>query len=103
MTTNRETVLESVPVDSALLQSANWWFDASWYGILVAGAITALAAFATVTFLFVQFWSSGIRDRHSEWRTSALELETAQAKKETATANERIAALNTGRAIHPLP
>jgi hypothetical protein len=90
----RENVLESILVDPTILDSANWWFDVSWYGLLIAGAMTALAAFATVMFLFVQFWSSGVRDRHTEWRTSVLELQTAEAKRDTAEAQERIAQLN---------
>ena len=77
-------VVESLPVDPSLLDRANWWFDISWYGLLWAGAVTAVAACATVTFLFLQFWSGGIRDRQSEWRTSSLELQTENAKKETA-------------------
>ncbi|HUZ30849.1 MAG TPA: hypothetical protein VMV19_01895 [Xanthobacteraceae bacterium] len=76
--------MESLPVDPALLDKANWWFDVSWYGLLWAGAATALAACATVIFLFVQFWSSGVRERHAEWRTSSLELQTETAKTETA-------------------
>jgi hypothetical protein len=83
--------LEPIPVDPALLESANRWFDISWYGLLAAGLATALAATATVIFLILQFWSSGVRERHTEWRTSELELQTAQAKKDTAMALERAA------------
>jgi hypothetical protein len=89
----RESVLESLPVDPALLESANSWFDRSWYGLLICGTATALAAMATVAFLFIQYWSSGVKERHTEWRTSALELQTAKAVKDTATANERTAEL----------
>src|ERR1700681_4789513 len=94
MRTKGEPDLESVPVDPTDLASANWWFDTSWYGLLIAGSVTAIMAAATVIFLFIQFWSSGIRERHTEWRTSALELQTAEAKRDTAGANERIAQLN---------
>jgi hypothetical protein len=94
MATSKETVLESLPVDTALLESANRWFDISWYGLIVAGAITALAAFATVVFLFLQFWSSGVRERHTEWRTSTLELETETAKAALGKANAEIANAN---------
>ena len=62
-----ETFLD--PVDPQLLERANWWFDVSWYGLLLAGGATALAAAATVVFLFLQFWSSGVRERQSDWRT----------------------------------
>ena len=86
--------LESLPVDPALLESANRWFDISWYGLLIAGGFTALAAFATVFFLFVQFWSSGIRERETEWRTATLELQTGKAKAELAKANADIASAN---------
>lgn len=79
---NKEKVLESVPVDPTLLNSANWWFGVSWYGILLAGATTALGALLTVAFLFVQYWSSGVRERQSDWRTSVLETQTKQANSE---------------------
>ena len=94
MADSRETTLESLPVDPALLESANRWFDISWYGLLIAGGFTALAAFATVFFLFVQFWSSGIRERETEWRTATLELQTGKAKAELAKANADIASAN---------
>jgi hypothetical protein len=75
----RESDLGSLPVDPSLLESANTWFDRSWYGLLLCGAATAILAMATVMFLFIQYWSSGVRERHTEWRTSALELKTAEA------------------------
>jgi hypothetical protein len=59
----RETNSEALPVDPGLLERANWWFDVSWYGLLWSGGVTAFAAFATVTFLFLQYWSSGIREK----------------------------------------
>ena len=94
MATNKETTLESLPVDPGLLESASRWFDISWYGLLWSGSFTALAAVATVIFLFIQFWSSGVRERHTEWRTTSLEKQTAEAKKETILAQEHIAQLN---------
>lgn len=77
----RKKVLESLPVDPSLLESANIWFDRSWYGLLICGAATAVAAMATVAFLFLQYWSSGVRERHTEWRTSVLELRTAESNE----------------------
>jgi hypothetical protein len=79
--TTRERVLESLPVDPSLLESANIWFDRSWYGLLICGGATAFAAMATVGFLFLQYWSSGVRERHTEWRTSVLELKTAESNE----------------------
>lgn len=97
--------LESLPVDPALLQSANRWFDISWYGILIAGLLTAVAAAATVFFLFVQFWSGGVKERHTEWRTAELETRTVEAnaslgiaQADIANANAKIAAANEGAA-----
>ena len=94
MADSRETTLELLSVDPALSELANRWFDISWYGILIAGGFTALAAFATVFFLFVQFWSSGVRERQTDWRTATLELETGKAKAELAKANADIASAN---------
>jgi hypothetical protein len=83
--------LESLPVDPTLLERANWWFDISWYGILLAGAAAAVAACATVAFLFIQFWSSGIREQQANWRTSTLEVRAKTADAELAKANAEIA------------
>ncbi|MGA2842816.1 MAG: hypothetical protein ABSG18_22165, partial [Steroidobacteraceae bacterium] len=68
MADSGETTLESLSVDPTLLESANRWFDISWYGLLIAGGFTAVAAFATVFFLFIQFWSSGVREHQTELR-----------------------------------
>jgi hypothetical protein len=89
-----ETTLESLSVDPALLESANRWFDISWYGLLIAGGFTAVAAFVTVFFLFIQFWSSGVREHQTELRTATLELETGKAEAELAKANADIASAN---------
>jgi hypothetical protein len=96
---SKETSLESLPVDPTLLETANRWFDISWYGLLWAGAFTALSAIATVIFLFIQFWSSGVRERHTEWRTSVVELQTEEAKRDTEEAKERIAQLELQTAV----
>jgi hypothetical protein len=42
----------------------------------------------------LQWRTTSIREEHSEWRTSTLELQTAEAKRDTAAAHERIAKLN---------
>jgi hypothetical protein len=85
---------ELVPIDPALLEWADAWYPVAWKGLLMAGAITALAAFATIAFLLLQWRTTGIRERHSEWRTQVLELQTAEAKRDTVAAQERIAELN---------
>jgi hypothetical protein len=77
-----------------LLESANRWHDISWYGLLIAGTLTALAASATVSFVFVQFWSSSVRERNSGWRTNQLELQTEQARAEFAQASADISHAN---------
>ena len=94
MADSGETTWESLSVDPALLESAPRWFDISWYGLLIAGGFTAVAAFATVFFLFIQFWSSGVREHQTELRTATLELETGKAKAELAKANADIASAN---------
>lgn len=90
-----------MPISPGLLDSASWWFNFSWYGLLIAGVITAFGACGTVAFLFVQFWSSGVKEAHLEWRTSEIELEAKritgeieQAKADVIVANERIATAN---------
>jgi hypothetical protein len=75
------------------LETANRWYDVSWYGLLIAGVITALAALFSVAFLYLQFWSSTVRDKHSNLRTSQLELRAAEANEAAAKATERTAEL----------
>jgi hypothetical protein len=86
--------VETPSVDPAMLASANRWFDVSWYGLLIAGVAAAIAAGATVIFLFIQYWSGGVRERHTEWRTSSLELKAAEARRDTVAALECIAGLD---------
>src|SRR5471030_1223347 len=83
-----------MPIEPALLESANRWYDISWHGLLIAGTLTALAACATVTFVFVQFWASSVRERNSGQRTDQLEFQSEQAKAEFAQANAYIARAN---------
>jgi hypothetical protein len=100
-----EPVLKSGSLDPALLETANTWFGRSWWGLMISGGTTALAACATVAFLILQFWSSNIKERFSDERISANEAETARAvadsdaaREGTAKANERIAGLNNDTA-----
>src|SRR5258708_21152517 len=105
MAVNIGPVLKSGSLDPELLETANTWFGRSWWGLMIAGGITALAACATVAFLIVQFWSSNIKERFSDERISANEAETARAvadsetaKEDAAKANKRVAALNNDTA-----
>jgi hypothetical protein len=80
-----------MPIDSAMLEYANWWFGVSWYGLVASGILTALAACTTVAFTWVQFWAGSIRDNQADYRTTELEAQTATAKADLAMANVRIA------------
>lgn len=73
---------------------ADWWYGLSWKGIIGFGAVTAVAAAATVAFTVIQFWSDGIRDRKAEERQHALEVQTAEARAESDRANEAAATAN---------
>lgn len=53
-----------------------------------------MAAIGTVVSTLLQFWSGGVLDRHTEWRTATLELETTKAKAELGKANADIAKAN---------
>jgi len=64
---------------NASLETANRWYGISWWGLLSAGVITALAAAFTVGFLFVQFWSSSIRDEYADKDRRQQKLDTANA------------------------
>lgn len=104
MADSNQKVLESMPsspISPELLTSANWWFNVSWYGLLVFGMLAALASVATVICLFLQFWSAGVKERQSDWRTEVVEQQSQQAtadvekaKADVATANQKIAAAN---------
>ena len=78
----------------ASLDTANRWFDISWYGLLVAGCIAALAALATLAFLFLQLWSSAIREKHVALDIAGAAKEAALANEGAAKANERAAKAN---------
>ncbi len=73
---------------------AEYWYSISSAGLLVAGAVTALGACAAIFFLVLQWRAAGIRDSQSEWRASVLEMQAAQARKDTSEALERVATLN---------
>lgn len=85
---------ELSPVDLATLAWAEHWYPIAWKGLLGASAATIIAACLAAVFLLLQWRTTTIRERQADWRTSTLELQTAQAQRETAAANERIAGLN---------
>jgi len=72
----------SPPLDHGLLEWAEYWYQVSWFGLLSAGLLTALAALATLGFLLLQWKTSTIRETYSEWRTS-VELQAVEARNET--------------------
>jgi hypothetical protein len=78
MAVNIDLVLKSESLDPALLETANTWFGRSWWGLMIAGGITALAACATVAFLIIQFWSSNIKERFSDEHIAMLNNDTAR-------------------------
>jgi hypothetical protein len=94
MATQNQKGSEPVPIDPALLDWAEYWYPIAWKGLLAGGVITAIGACAGIAFLLLQWRTSTIREEQSEWRTSALELQTAQAKRDTANALERAALAN---------
>src|SRR5688572_3789195 len=77
----------AVAIDPATLEAANWWYDVASRWLLLAGVLAALAACATVALAFIQWRADAIRERHANWRTSTLEVETARAKADSARAN----------------
>jgi hypothetical protein len=85
--------LPRMSIWDASLHTANRWFDISWYGLLGAGCIAALAALATVAFLLLQFWSSAIREKHVALDIAGAAKEAALANEGAAKANERAASL----------
>jgi hypothetical protein len=89
MATTSETNLESIPVSPELLNAATRWYSYSWWGLIGFGSTAALAAIGTVVFTLIQFWSGGVLDRHTEWRTAVLERETAKANESAALATQR--------------
>jgi hypothetical protein len=84
----------SPPASPALSHWAEQWYAISWAGLLIAGAVTALGACAAITFLVVHWRAATIRDAQLDWRASVMEMQTAQARKDTAEALERVANLN---------
>jgi hypothetical protein len=85
---------ESVPLDPTLLDWAEYWYPISWKGVLAGGIITAVGACATIAFLLLQWRTTSIREEQSEWRTSTLEMQTAQANAALGAAQVDIAKAN---------
>jgi hypothetical protein len=83
-TENSESVGPPMPIDPTALESANWWYDFSSRWLLVVGGVAAASACATVALAFIQWRSDTVRERYSSWRTATLELQTQDARKETA-------------------
>jgi hypothetical protein len=84
----------SPPASPNMSGWAEYWYSISWAGLLAAGAVTALGACAAIFFLMLQWRAASIRDSQVEWRASVLEMQAAQARKDTAEALERVASLN---------
>lgn len=84
----------SPPASPALSHWADQWYSISWAGLLLAGAVTALGACAAIGFLVLHWRAASIRDAQLDWRASVMEMQTAQARKDTAEALERVASLN---------
>jgi hypothetical protein len=83
-----------VPLDPAQLDWAEYWYPISWKGVLAGGIITAIGACATIAFLLLQWRTTSIREDQSEWRTSTLEMQTAQANAALGAAQADIARAN---------
>jgi hypothetical protein len=100
-----ENQRESVPLNPALIEWAEYWYPISWKGVLAGGIITAIGACATIAFLLLQWRTTTIREEQSELRTVSLESQTAQAnaalgaaQADIFKANARIATANEGAA-----
>jgi hypothetical protein len=79
------------PVDPSLVEWAEYWYPISWKGLLVFGAITALAAVGTIVFSALQWRTTVIRERQSDWRTAQLEFSAEQLRATNLALEERIA------------
>ncbi|MGD0641309.1 MAG: hypothetical protein ABSC22_11225 [Roseiarcus sp.] len=82
------------PVPQALLAWAEYWYPISWKCLLIAGAITAIGACVTIAFLILQWRALSIRETQTEWRSSILEYQVAEVKKEAADELAHVASLN---------
>jgi hypothetical protein len=99
MATKNQMPSELAPIDPTLLDWAEAWYPVAWRGLLAAGAVTAIGACATIAFLLLQWRTTDIREKHSEWRTHVLELQTAEAQRDTARLNNETAWLHEKGAL----
>jgi hypothetical protein len=83
-----------VAVDPSLLEWAEYWYPISWKGVLGGGIITAVGACATIAFLLLQWRTTTIREEQSDWRTTAIEADTAKSKAQLGVAQADIAKAN---------
>src|SRR5262245_60910879 len=86
MISAKERDVDTAPVSPELLEAATRWYSRSWSSLIGL-------ELGTVAIALIQFWSSGVLDRHTDWRTKNLERETAQANESAALANKRAAEL----------
>lgn len=91
--------MSSEPVDPSLLAWAEYWYPISWKGLLVFGAVTAVAAVGTIVFFAFQWRATVIRERQGDWRTAQLEIAAGKANERESLANERAANLEREAAV----
>lgn len=82
------------PASQPLVAWADYWYTVSWQYLLAAGVVTAIGACVMVGCLVLQWRAAGIREAQADWLTTNLEAQTAQARRDTADALERVASLN---------
>lgn len=80
---------------NASVETADHWFRISWFGLIVSGVIAALSALSTVGFIFVQFWSSSIREENTALDIARAHEAASLADERAAKANEHAALLET--------
>jgi hypothetical protein len=84
-----------VPIDPGTLASIKAVYSWSSWALLVCGILSALMACATVAAAYLQWKTSNQLDAYTDWRAESLELQTAEARRETSDALERISSLQT--------
>src|SRR3974390_2357489 len=87
-------------IDPAALTWIEHWYPVAWKGLLAGTSIAVIAGITAIGFALLLWRATNLRDQHSDWRTSVLEVQAknaeaglALAKADLSDADARVAGM----------